>query len=74
MNRLGVGLLVQSATMTGADMGGASLAGKQNLIGGLEPLNSLHPGPQREKMAASGIFDSIVIGPIKADIADQTRV
>jgi len=38
-----------------ADLGGASLAGKQNMIAALERLNSLHPAPLPEKMAAFGI-------------------
>jgi heat shock protein HtpX len=38
-----------------ADMGGASLAGKQNMISALERLASLHPAPLPEKMAAFGI-------------------
>jgi heat shock protein HtpX len=38
-----------------ADMGGASLAGQQNMIGALERLASLHPAPLPEKMAAFGI-------------------
>jgi heat shock protein HtpX len=38
-----------------ADRGGASLAGKQNMIGALERLGSLHPAPLPEKMAAFGI-------------------
>lgn len=38
-----------------ADMGGASLAGRQNMIGALERLGSLHPAPLPEKMAAFGI-------------------
>ena len=38
-----------------ADYGGASLAGKQNMIAALERLNSLHPTPLPEKMAAFGI-------------------
>ncbi|MEQ1661740.1 MAG: protease HtpX [Thiobacillus sp.] len=38
-----------------ADRGGASLAGKQNMISALERLNSLHPAPLPEKMAAFGI-------------------
>ena len=38
-----------------ADYGGASLAGKQNMIAALERLNSLHPAPLPEKMAAFGI-------------------
>ena len=38
-----------------ADLGGASLAGRQNMIAALERLNSLHPAPLPEKMAAFGI-------------------
>jgi heat shock protein HtpX len=38
-----------------ADYGGASLAGKQNMIGALQRLNSLHTAPLPEKMAAFGI-------------------
>ncbi len=38
-----------------ADRGGASLAGRQNMIAALERLNSLHPAPLPEKMAAFGI-------------------
>ena len=38
-----------------ADRGGASLAGKQNMIGALERLASLHPAPLPDKMAAFGI-------------------
>lgn len=38
-----------------ADNGGASLAGRQNMIAALERLNSLHPAPLPEKMAAFGI-------------------
>ncbi|MDP1644179.1 MAG: protease HtpX [Thiobacillus sp.] len=38
-----------------ADRGGASLAGGQNMIAALERLNSLHPHPLPEKMAAFGI-------------------
>jgi heat shock protein HtpX len=41
-----------------ADRGGASLAGKQNMIGALERLGSLHPAPLPEKMAAFGISGS----------------
>ena len=41
-----------------ADRGGASLAGKQNMIGALERLASLHPAPLPEKMAAFGISGS----------------
>ena len=38
-----------------ADYGGASLAGKQNMIAALERLNSRHPAALPEKMAAFGI-------------------
>jgi heat shock protein HtpX len=38
-----------------ADIGGASLAGRQNMIAALERLNSLHPQPLPDKMAAFGI-------------------
>ncbi len=38
-----------------ADQGGALLAGRQNMIAALERLNSLHPHPLPEKMAAFGI-------------------
>jgi heat shock protein HtpX len=38
-----------------ADRGGASLAGKGNMIAALERLASLHPHPLPEKMAAFGI-------------------
>lgn len=38
-----------------ADRGGASLAGRQNMIAALERLNGLHPQPLPEKMAAFGI-------------------
>lgn len=38
-----------------ADQGGASLAGRQNMIAALERLNSLHPHPLPDKMAAFGI-------------------
>ena len=38
-----------------ADRGGASLAGRQNMIAALQRLNSLHPAPLPEKMAAFGI-------------------
>jgi len=38
-----------------ADRGGASLAGKQAMISALERLNSLHPHPLPDKMAAFGI-------------------
>ena len=38
-----------------ADRGGASLAGRQNMIAALERLNALHPQPLPDKMAAFGI-------------------
>ena len=38
-----------------ADRGGASLAGRKNMIAALQRLNSLHPAPLPEKMAAFGI-------------------
>ena len=38
-----------------ADNGGASLAGRRNMIAALQRLNSLHAGPLPEKMAAFGI-------------------
>jgi heat shock protein HtpX len=38
-----------------ADRGGASLAGRNNMIAALERLNALHPAPLPEKMAAFGI-------------------
>jgi heat shock protein HtpX len=38
-----------------ADRGGASLAGRQNMIAALERLNSLRPQPLPDKMAAFGI-------------------
>jgi heat shock protein HtpX len=38
-----------------ADQGGAILAGRKNMIAALERLNSLHPAPLPDKMAAFGI-------------------
>lgn len=38
-----------------ADLGGATLAGRKNMIAALERLNALHPAPLPEKMAAFGI-------------------
>ncbi|MDO9242339.1 MAG: protease HtpX [Rhodocyclaceae bacterium] len=38
-----------------ADRGGASLAGRRNMIAALERLNALHPQPLPDKMAAFGI-------------------
>ena len=42
-----------------ADRGGASLAGRQHMIAALERLNSLHPQPLPEKMAAFGIAGGV---------------
>ena len=42
-----------------ADIGGASLAGRQNMIAALERLNSLHPQPLPDKMAAFGIAGGV---------------
>lgn len=42
-----------------ADQGGASLAGRKNMIAALEYLNSLHPQPLPEKMAAFGITGGV---------------
>jgi heat shock protein HtpX len=42
-----------------ADVGGASLAGRQNMIAALERLNSLHPQPLPDKMAAFGIAGGV---------------
>jgi heat shock protein HtpX len=42
-----------------ADQGGASLAGRQNMIAALERLNSLHPQPLPDKMAAFGIAGGV---------------
>lgn len=41
-----------------ADSGGARLAGRQNMIAALERLNSLHPAPLPDRMAAFGISGS----------------
>ena len=38
-----------------ADRGGARLAGRSNMIAALQRLNSLHPAPLPEKLAAFGI-------------------
>ena len=38
-----------------ADRGGATLAGRQNMIAALERLNAMHPQPLPDKMAAFGI-------------------
>jgi heat shock protein HtpX len=45
-----------------ADRGGASLAGRQNMIAALERLNSLHPQPLPDKMAAFGIAGGVGSG------------
>ena len=42
-----------------ADQGGASLAGRRNMISALERLNSLHRQPLPEKMAAFGIAGGV---------------
>lgn len=42
-----------------ADRGGASLAGRRNMIAALERLNALHPQPLPDKMAAFGIAGGI---------------
>ncbi len=42
-----------------ADAGGASLAGRQNMIAALERLNGLHPQPLPDKMAAFGIAGGV---------------
>jgi len=41
-----------------ADRGGALLAGRQHMIAALERLNSLHPAPLPDRMAAFGISGS----------------
>lgn len=45
-----------------ADRGGASLAGKQNMIAALERLQAVHSGPLPEKMAAFGIAGGVGSG------------
>lgn len=42
-----------------ADRGGASLAGRRNMIAALERLNALHPQPLPDKMAAFGIAGGV---------------
>ena len=42
-----------------ADRGGASLAGRSNMIAALERLDALHPQPLPEKMAAFGISGGV---------------
>lgn len=45
-----------------ADRGGASLAGRSAMIAALERLNSLHPQPLPDKMAAFGISGGVASG------------
>lgn len=45
-----------------ADAGGASLAGRQNMIAALQRLNGLHPQPLPDKMAAFGIAGGVGSG------------
>jgi heat shock protein HtpX len=45
-----------------ADRGGASLAGKQNMIAALQRLQTVHAGPLPEKMAAFGISGGVASG------------
>ncbi|MFH1814739.1 MAG: protease HtpX [Pseudomonadota bacterium] len=45
-----------------ADTGGAQLAGRKNMIAALERLNSMHPGPLPDKMAAFGIAGGGAMG------------
>lgn len=45
-----------------ADSGGAYLAGRQNMIAALERLNSLHPAPLPDRMAAFGISGGVASG------------
>ena len=45
-----------------ADRGGASLAGRSAMIAALERLNSLHPHPLPDKMAAFGISGGVASG------------
>jgi len=42
-----------------ADAGGASLAGRRNMINALKRLGSLHPAPLPDKMAAFGIAGGV---------------
>ncbi len=42
-----------------ADQGGAGFAGRQNMIAALQRLNSLHPQPLPDKMAAFGIAGGV---------------
>lgn len=45
-----------------ADVGGAQLAGRKNMIAALERLNAMHPGPLPDKMAAFGIAGGGAMG------------
>ena len=45
-----------------ADQGGASLAGRRNMIAALDRLNAQHPQPLPEKMAAFGIAGGVGSG------------
>ena len=45
-----------------ADAGGASLAGRQNMISALQRLGGLHPQPLPDKMAAFGIAGGVGSG------------
>lgn len=45
-----------------ADSGGARLAGRQNMIAALDRLNSLHPAPLPDRMAAFGISGGVASG------------
>jgi len=42
-----------------ADSGGATLAGRQNMIAALQRLQQVHTGPLPEKMAAFGIAGGV---------------
>jgi heat shock protein HtpX len=42
-----------------ADSGGASLAGRQKMIGALQALQRAHPAPLPDKMAAFGISGGV---------------
>ncbi|MHB1332848.1 MAG: protease HtpX [Sulfuriferula sp.] len=46
-----------------ADSGGATLAGRQNMIAALQRLQQVHAGPLPEKMAAFGIAGGVGGGP-----------
>ena len=42
-----------------ADHGGATLAGRQNMIGALQRLDAMHPQPLPDKLAAFGIAGGV---------------